>query len=257
MQATWVRGSSNVAILGEKSDPLLKVIVSDVSRMRGDLLAAELMRNRPLFRVVGCAVSHAELLELAQCDPDVAIVSGGLREGPLSGFDALRELHVRHPRSRKIMVLDACEQDLVLAAFRGGARGVFSRSNSVEEFVKCVERVHEGQIWAGNTELEFVLGALSSLAPLRVPPIERALSRREEQIAGLVAAGANHHAIARKVNLTEQGVTEALGRIFAKLGIHSRVELVLACRQLGASANGGPTTAPGSVQAAPPEDRTA
>ncbi len=199
--------------------------------MRCELLAAELMHGRPRFHVTGLAVSRAELLEFAAHDPELAIVSGTLREGPLSGFDALRELHAKHPAIRKVMVLDAAEQDLVLAAFRGGARGVFARSGSLQDFIKCVERVHEGQIWAGNSELEFVLDALSSLAPLRVPAMERLLNRREEQIVALIADGAKNHAIARKLNLTEHAVSEALARIFAKLGIQSRVELVLAVRR--------------------------
>jgi DNA-binding NarL/FixJ family response regulator len=215
-----------------KQDELLvSIILSDVSRMRCELLAAQLTRKQPRFQVVGHGVSVEELLASAGCSPHVAIISGALRDGPVAGYDALRELHADHPNIRTIMLLDHCEQDLVLAAFRGGARGVFPRSASVEELIKCVERVSQGQIWAGNTELEYLLNAISTLAPLRVPPLASILNRREEQIAALVATGATQREIGRKLNLTEHALSEALARIFTKLGIQSRVELVLAVNQ--------------------------
>jgi hypothetical protein len=38
----------------------------------------------------------------------------------------------------------------VVNAFRDGARGVFYRSHSLKSLSKCVQAVHQGQIWASN-----------------------------------------------------------------------------------------------------------
>jgi two-component system, NarL family, nitrate/nitrite response regulator NarL len=215
----------------------VSIVLSDVSRMRCELLAAQLTRKQPRFRIVGQAVTVGDLLDTAQRNPDVTVINGALREGALTGFEALGRLRVSSPRTNKVMLLDRCDRDLVLAAFRGGARGVFCRSGSLETFVKCLDSVGQGQIWAGNSELEVVLDALSTLAPLRVPRLEKILNRREEQLATLVAAGANNRDIGRKLNLTEKAVSEGVVRMFAKIGIDSRVELAMLIAQRARDVN--------------------
>ncbi len=215
------------------SRSVTSVVVSDVSPMRCELLAKQLMRKQPGFQVVGCAITVEGLLKLAQCDPALVVVSSELCDGPLSGFQALRQLRSENSKIRAVVLLDRCEQDLVVAAFRGGARGVFCRSGSLDDLAKCLERVHEGQVWAGDTELQFVLDALSTIAPLRVPALDKALNRREDQIAELVASGTNNREIGRKLNLTEHSVAESLERILGKLGVQSRVELAMVIRQNG------------------------
>jgi DNA-binding NarL/FixJ family response regulator len=53
------------------------------------------------------------------------------------------------------------------------------------------------------------------------------LTPREEQVVALVAEGLSNRETARELNLSEHTVKKYLFRIFDKLGISSRVELVL------------------------------
>ena len=69
---------------------------------------------------------------------------------------------------------------------------------------------------------------------LRSPFVARAQSRgtslltpREEQVVALVAEGLGNREIARELNLSEHTIKKYLFRIFEKLGISTRVELVL------------------------------
>ena len=54
----------------------------------------------------------------------------------------------------------------------------------------------------------------------------QALSPRELQIARLVADGATNHAIARSLDISLWTVSTHMRRIFAKLGVCSRAEMV-------------------------------
>ena len=71
--------------------------------------------------------------------------------------------------------------------------------------------------------------AFSQLAPLRVVNSEglRLLAKREEDVVRLVAEGMTNREIAGELGLSEHTVKNYLFRIFDKLGISSRVELVL------------------------------
>ncbi len=53
------------------------------------------------------------------------------------------------------------------------------------------------------------------------------LTPREEQVVALVAEGLGNREIARELNLSEHTIKKYLYRIFEKLGISTRVELVL------------------------------
>ena len=212
-----------------QSDKAISVLVADENRMACQLLTSSLQRNNN-FRVMGCATSMGQVLEfLKQEEAQVAVISANLQEGPLSGFQLLRELRASHPRTRTILLLDSSDRDLVVDAFRGGARGIFCRSQSFKMLCKCIVCVHQGQIWANNGELQFVLEALGQVAPLHIVNAKgkSLLSKREEQVVACVAEGLTNREIAKQLNLSEHTVKNYLFRIFDKLGISGRVELVL------------------------------
>jgi len=55
----------------------------------------------------------------------------------------------------------------------------------------------------------------------------RLLAKREEEVVNLVAEGLTNRDIAQKLGISEHTVSNYLFRVYEKLGISSRVELVL------------------------------
>jgi DNA-binding NarL/FixJ family response regulator len=198
--------------------------------MAGRLLSDQFKRHSG-FAVVSCATDRASLLKsVRQIKSEVALISVDLQDGLLSGLVALREVQEADPDIRSILLFDRSEPQLVVEGLRAGARGVFSRGNfDFAALRKCVRRVSEGQIWMGNTELEYALDALIQARPLRVvnPNGLNLLSRREEEVMRLVAEGLGNREIAEQLNLSEHTVKNYLFHVFDKLGISNRVELVL------------------------------
>jgi DNA-binding CsgD family transcriptional regulator len=88
--------------------------------------------------------------------------------------------------------------------------------------------------------------------------LERApLTPREREVAALVIAGVNTRHIAKRTGLTVSTVNTYLKRIFAKLGVHSRVELVARMAGTDGILNGGGDDAAfdGSMSEEEPEGR--
>jgi two-component system, NarL family, nitrate/nitrite response regulator NarL len=86
--------------------------------------------------------------------------------------------------------------------------------------------VYTGQIWANNSKLESIVDALMRVpAPLRVKRV--ALTKREEEIARLVASGLPNCEVAQKLSLSPHTVKNYLFHAYEKLGISTRIELVL------------------------------
>jgi DNA-binding NarL/FixJ family response regulator len=209
----------------------VRILLADSNHMACRLLADALEQD-PSFKVVASAVTNSGLLDsLRQNQLDVVLIAAYLQDGPLSGFARLPQLREEFPTLPCIMLLDRTEPDLVVDAFRAGARGVFARSDSdVAMLCKCIHRVVEGQIWADSTQLHILLEAFASSADRPEQPRDRGLSlltTREEHVVRLVAEGMGNREIAQSLNLSEHTVKNYLFRIFEKLGLSNRVELVL------------------------------
>jgi two-component system, NarL family, nitrate/nitrite response regulator NarL len=209
--------------------PSTTVVVADGNRMNCQLLVDAIQRHHQL-QVVGSATHSKELIS-AVCEgkPDVALVSTSLQDGALAGLLVIPELRALHPGIHVIALLDEEERNLVVEVFRKGARGVFCRTGVFADLPKCIRSVEQGKIWANNNELEHIVDALMQ-AP--APNVNRtrtaqSLSKREEEIARLVATGLSNSEVSDKLGLSKHTVKNYLFRMFEKLGVSNRMEMVL------------------------------
>jgi DNA-binding NarL/FixJ family response regulator len=117
----------------------------------------------------------------------------------------------------------------VVNCLRDGARGVLYRSHSLKSLSKCIQTVYRGQIWASNEDLEHLINALTHIKPLHFNNSDGMplLTRREEDVVRLVADGLKNREIAQRLKVKEHSIRNYLYRIFEKLGVSTRVELIL------------------------------
>jgi DNA-binding NarL/FixJ family response regulator len=85
-----------------------------------------------------------------------------------------------------------------------------------------------GQICTSNEDLEHLVGTLSQSKPLHLknPDGMPPLTRREEEVVHLVADGLKYREIAERLKVKEHSIRNYLYRIFEKLGVSNRVELI-------------------------------
>ena len=207
----------------------VSVLVADENLMVGRLLGASLTSKNG-FKVVGTAGTVEQALQMFRCEhPDVVVIAVNLKDGPRSGFFLLRQLRAAHSGTRIIMLLDAIADDLVLNAFRSGARGLFCRSGSVKMLRKCILAVHQGQVWADTEQMQLILKALESQVPLPAANSKKnsQFRKREKEVLACVANGLSNRQIAEQLCLSEHTVKNYLSRLCDKVGRSGRVELML------------------------------
>jgi len=216
---------------------VIRVLAGDSTRMNSQLLAAALERDKR-FEVLEPVSGAREIVAaVVRHKPAVVVISAELDEDKRKGFEVARELHTVCPESRVVMLIDTSERSQIVESFRAGARGVFCRSEALKSLAKCIYCVSQGQVWASSNELRYLLEALGEALPLRMIDARAGapLSKREQEVVRCVAEGLSNREIAQRLGLTEHTVKNYLFRIFDKLGVSKRVEVVLYAYSLGHS----------------------
>jgi len=209
------------------SDPKIRVLLTDTSRMSGHLLADALQHSG--FCEAVAATTPRKALHLLEHAPfDVLLIGIESRGDPAVSPSFVREVRRLYSAIKIIVLLETRARVTVLEALACGAHGILYRADSFETLGNCIRCVHAGQIWASSAELQFVADTLFEHA-CRTPRISatRPLSRRELQIAMLVAEGSSNRQISNWLGLSEHTVKNYLFRIFEKIGVSTRVGLTL------------------------------
>ncbi len=206
------------------------MLVADSNQMQSQLLVNALRRRRE-FAVTSCPMNMDAVLDtVASAQVQVAILNLDHPRDSLPDMAPVRRLQVAHPQIAKILLLEQCNREIVVSAFRSGAKGIFCFSDYPFRLLcKCIRCVHNGQIWANTEQLQQLVQEVTQVPSLRTVNALglKLLTPREEQVVALVADGLSNREAARELGLSENTVKKYLFHIFDKLGISSRVELVL------------------------------
>jgi two-component system nitrate/nitrite response regulator NarL len=233
----------------------IRVVVADDTRIHTQLLADALRRDLQLEVISPPAQSRELVAAVKLHRVHVVVLSSNLDEEPLRGFELLRELRASNPDIFAIMLLDSSKKETVLQAFRAGARGIFSRHDSVETLSKCIRSVYEGQIWANSQQSSFAVEALATSPVVRAVDSNglSLLSKREMDVVRSLAEGLTNREIAERLGLSQHTIKNYLFRVYDKLGVSSRLELLfMTLTQASAKPFGGAPGASGAGQSDQP-----
>jgi DNA-binding NarL/FixJ family response regulator len=142
----------------------------------------------------------------------------------------VRRVHLTYPHVPILLLGECHARNVVVNAFRSGVRGIFCFADaSLRELCKCIHSVRDGQVWASSELIHDLLDFVCQVPSRRVfnDCGGSLLTSREEQVVALVAEGLSSRDASRELSLSEHTVKKYLFRIFDKLGVSNRAELVL------------------------------
>lgn len=209
---------------------LIRVLVADSNQTQSQLLTGAL-RRQVTFKVAHCHAKLSECLSAMEAEAaDVVLLTDGLADDRTKLYELLRGLHSLHPKAAMVLLLDRYDRDLVVGALRTGASGLFCLASMPFKFLcRCITSVYEGQYWMNTEQTRFVIDALSAGPALRSTNLsgQAILTPREVQTVSLVAEGLTNREIGYELKVKENTVKKILLRIYDKLSVSNRVELVL------------------------------
>jgi len=207
----------------------IQVAVFEPTQMACELLSRAIESSCDDIRVIAAEVGSELRNDSEVKKTNVAVISLALKDDRFGGLKVLRRLVRERSNINCVLLLDEDNREVVIEAFRSGAVGVCERNKSYSQLVKCIRCVNRGQVWASSRQLRYVLEALAQGLPPLVTDSkgETLLSTREHEVASKVAEGMRNREIAELLCVSEHTVKNHLFRIFERLGISSRAELIL------------------------------
>jgi two-component system, NarL family, nitrate/nitrite response regulator NarL len=218
-------------------DKIKILLVDDHKILRSGLRM--LISSYPGLQIVGEAENRAEALSLASSgEPDIILLDLDLNGE--NSLDFLPDLLDTAPQSRVILLTGLRDPGSHRKAVRLGAMGVVLKDEATEVLVKAIEKVHLGEVWL---DASLVAGVLASISRPRgtekvdpeIAKIE-SLTEREHEVIALVCLGLPNKQIAERLSITETTIRHHLTSIFNKLGLQSRLELVIYAYKHGLAA---------------------
>jgi DNA-binding NarL/FixJ family response regulator len=192
--------------------PLRLIVADDHALFRQGLRS--MLRLEPGVVVVAEVERVADLAPiLAETRCDVLLLDLQMDRNALADIEGLA-------RRVRVLVVTASEQPSeALAALRAGARAVVFKRFALETLMDAVRAVMDGHVWMPPAlQAEITAQALQS----ETEP----LSSREREIVRAVALGLRNAEVAQRLAIAEATVKTHLNKIFQKLGIRDRTELV-------------------------------
>jgi DNA-binding NarL/FixJ family response regulator len=213
----------------EGKPPIKLVLVDDHAVIRAGLRL--LIEARRDMKVVGEAANAADALAVTTAtQPDVILLDLNL-EGDSSGLDCLPRLLDAAPGAHVLVLTGVNDYEMHRQAARLGARGLVHKAKAAEVILKAIERVHAGEVWFDQHLISGMLSEMAHSGRRKGGDKEAAkitsLTRREQEVVGLVCEGLKNRQISERLFISETTVSHHLTSAFSKLGVTDRLELVV------------------------------
>ena len=143
-----------------------------------------------------------------------------------------------NPAIRVVMVGMEAEEDTFLRVVQAGALGYILKDASALEVARTIRAVAAGEAVC-PAALSVALFQWVARTRPSIPSLHLkntlGLTRREQQLVGLIQQGLTNKEMASRLNLSEQTVKNHMHRMLRKLGAPDRLSIVETCRNQGLS----------------------
>ena len=137
------------------------------------------------------------------------------------------------PSARIVMIGMERDENIFFHAVREGVVGYVLKDACAVEIVSVIRAVASGEAVCPPCFSQALFRNVAqnlAMTPEINPTQPGSLSRREQQIVGLVRFGLTNKEIATRLNLSERTVKNHVHRIFRKIGVHDRIAMLERCQ---------------------------
>jgi len=183
-----------------------------------------LLASQPEIEIVAAATDGVIALEMIRAhEPDIVLLDINMPE--LSGLGVLDCIEADGLATRVVLLSGTVSDEQIATAVERGAWGLLLKESAPDTLIECLRAVASGQRWLPEP---LVGSAIRRAAErLRSDVQLQELTRRQYELALLVAQGLSNKRIARALSIAEGTVKVHLYGIYEKLGVANRTALAM------------------------------
>ncbi len=187
------------------------------------------------FELVGVANNGQEAVDFCARHP-VDVVLSDLRMPVMDGVTAIREIKKNHPEIRILVLTSFIEDDLVIAAIRGGASGYLLKDVDPDTLVQAIREVAMGEIYLPKDIARKLMREIREPRQDMVADqadrtdksqLSSTLTPREIETLCLLARSLTNVEIAMEMCISERTVAKYVSNILRKLVLKSRTHAAM------------------------------
>ncbi|MBW3578449.1 MAG: response regulator transcription factor [Actinobacteria bacterium] len=202
----------------------IRVLLTDNRSLFREALRT-VLDNQGDLRVVAEAAGGDDAVSMAALvRPDVAFVGADL-PAP-GGVEVTRRIRETVPECRVLLLADAEESTLLLAALEVGVSGFLTKDCPLATFIDSARAVHRGEVIVPPRMLGGLLSNLIHRRRERDDALLRlsGLTPREREVLRLLARGVTNNDIAQELVISPETARTHVNNLLGKLEMNSRFE---------------------------------
>lgn len=212
--------------LNKKRSASIKAIIACSYPLYGEGLSRIIQADRGIDVVKGVS-NLIDLVESCrQFDFDILILDVELKGLNLNKILSL----VKKNKSAKVVLLidNSYSENLLINGIRSGIRGYINKDENASELIEAVKSVHDGELWADRKLMGKVVdGSSYPTKQINLKGQIYDLTETEIKIIKLALRGLTNKEIANELYISEKTVKFHLYKVFKKLVLKNRSELML------------------------------
>jgi len=193
----------------------IRVVLADGYPILLKGLEALLSAERDFEVVARCQDGEETLRAVRAHRPDLLVLD--LRMPGKDGLQVLRELRGESNPLRVVLLVTAIDEEQLLEVTRLGVRGVVLKEMALPLLVRCLRKVHAGDVWIEHASMARAFTKLFR-REAGAREISDLLTPRGLQIALMAARGMRSKAIGEALHISEGTVKTHLHIIYERLG---------------------------------------
>ncbi len=210
----------------------LTVMVVDDHPVFAEALALAINAAAELSCVAVAADADEAARLAAETEPDVVVMDVGL-EGT-DGITATRSLRETHPATRVLVLTgQSPTAPLVHAAAEAGASALLSKAASLRAVVDTISSLTDHCFTLDRKTVGALCEPALAGQVVRARPSGALLTRREQDILGLLVRGVDLQAASVRLGITVNTARGYVKNLYRKLGVHNQLELLAVAREKG------------------------
>ncbi|CAN5225130.1 response regulator transcription factor [soil metagenome] len=186
----------------------------------------------PNINVVGEAVDgHMAVEATMRLQPDVVLMDLMMPE--INGIEATRRVLQESPHVGVLVVTMLDDDDSVFAAMRAGARGYLLKDATLDEAIRAIIAIHNGEAIFSPSIAQRMMQYFSHGHATGLASAFPELTGREYEILTLIAQRRTNPEIADRLFLSPKTVRNHVSNIFSKLQVADRAQAIIRAREAG------------------------